>query len=82
MAMKSLAWREPLPRAGFYAVLLLKRCRIDGQLYRVGTVLNVSDTRLRVAANLVRSGAGRPADEATRRDVELFELLRAALPAA
>lgn len=78
--MRSPLWRELPPADGVYRVLLVKRCRIDGKLYRVGTVLDVSDSRLRVAVNLCKTGAGRPADERTRLDVELFLRLAEALP--
>lgn len=64
----------------YYALRLRTGCRIAGCRYAAGTLLRVSPTRLRVAAHLVRTGAARPADETTRRDVELFQLLDRALP--
>jgi hypothetical protein len=65
---------------GRYAIVLLKRQRLGGVLYRVGQVVLIRGLRhLRVAAHLVRVGAARPADQRTARDVEVYLALQAAV---
>ena len=61
-----------------YQLRILIRCRVAGLTLRTGTTLLVPADKLRVAAHLIRCGSARPFDARTRRDVELYELLRAA----
>jgi hypothetical protein len=68
--------------AGPYRVRILRRIRVDGILVRPGQTLLVPRDRLAVVDFHVKTGAGRPADEETARDLELWRLLRQALPAA
>jgi hypothetical protein len=65
-----------------YTIKLLTRATLQGTRWRVGAVISVPPDRLRVAAHLCRTGAARPADPATARDVELYALLLRALPPA
>ena len=67
---------EQLADDGRYQLLILTRCRVAGHRYAPGSVLLVPADRLRVAAHLTRCKTARPFDERTKRDVELFELLR------
>ena len=78
--MRRPHWRiHPQVREdGRYVVLMLKRCRIAGRLFKVGEELLIPAARLQVAANLCGTGAARPADERTALDVALLiELQRA-----
>ena len=61
-----------------YQLRILTRCRVAGLKLLPGSVLLVPADRLVVAAHLTRCGTARPFDDRTRRDVELYELLRAA----
>lgn len=63
-----------------YRVKMLHRMTIAGRRYGVGEVILVPPNRLRVAAFWCRNGAAKPADAATARDVELFDLMVQALP--
>lgn len=67
-----------------YRLRILTRCRVAGLGLKVGATLLVPPDKLRVAAHLVKTGAARPLDERTARDVELHQLLAEALrrPAA
>lgn len=58
-------------------MLLLKRCRIAGQVFKAGETLMIPATRLRVAAHLIATGAGRAADDDTATAVQLLELCKA-----
>ncbi len=69
------------PGRGAYRVRVTCPMRIAGHRVGVGSLVELGADRLRVAAHLVRVGAGRPEDADTARDVELYERLRA-LPAA
>ncbi len=63
-----------------YEVILLRRARLGGKLFRLGQRVVVGgDTALRCCWSLCDSGQARPADERTRREVELFGLLRRAI---
>jgi len=64
-----------------YRVRVLTRCRVAGLRLRPGQVLTVRRDRLSVVDNFERTGAGRPADAETERDLALWRLLREALPA-
>ncbi len=64
---------------GRCAVTLLHRQRLGGRLFKVGEVLTIRGVgRVRVAAHLIRTGQGKPADQRTARDVALFLALRGA----
>jgi hypothetical protein len=63
-----------------YQVRLVHRMRVAGMVCPVGSLLSIRPDRLRVAAWLVKCGAGRPFDARTARDVELHQLLDEVLP--
>jgi len=63
-------------------VFLRTRCTIEGRRYPVGTIVTIPADRLRVAVWLCANGSARPADDRTRLDVELHQLLQAALGAS
>lgn len=63
-----------------YRVKLLTRTTIAGTRWRAGAIIAIPHDKLRVAAFLCRNGAAKPADAATARDVELFDLMVKALP--
>jgi hypothetical protein len=65
-----------------YRIKLLTRCTLAGRRWRVGTIIDVVPDRLRVVEHLCRTGAARPFDQRTARDVELFRLLQRAMPPA
>jgi hypothetical protein len=65
-----------------YRVKLLTRCTLAGVRWRVGAVISVPVDRLRVVEHLCRVNTARPFDERTAKDVELFRLLKRALPPA
>jgi hypothetical protein len=65
-----------------YTIKLLTRATLQGTRWRVGATISVPPDKLRVAAHLCRTGAARPADPATARDVALFHELQRALPPA
>lgn len=72
-------WRvHPLAaEMGGYAVIPLRRLTLGGKVRRVGDVVIICGQHdLKVAANLCRGGAARPADERTRLDVDLLLALR------
>jgi hypothetical protein len=57
---------------------LLRRMRLGGRLYRLGTTINVEGKgSLRCAWSLVHTQQARPADRATADAIELFEACRA-----
>lgn len=59
-------------------VVMLRRARLDGRLYRPGEVVTVGgSTPLRCAAGLVATRQAKPFDAATRLDVALFLALQA-----
>ena len=72
------ATAAPSP-ADCYRLRALTRITLSGIRLRAGGEFLVPTNRLRVAAWLVRTGCARPLDEATRRDIELFERLQAVL---
>lgn len=62
-------------------VVMLRRARLDGRLYRAGEVVTVrGSTPLRCAAGLVATRQARPFDAEAQRDIELFLALRAMEP--
>lgn len=80
-----MKWPQPTPDIaeappGTYRVKLLVRCTLAGTRYRAGAVLAIAPDKLRVASHLCKTGAARPDDPATARDVALHLALDAALP--
>ena len=67
---------EPLPEQPPYRVTMLRRARLQGQLFRVGEIVTITgDTALRSAAGLVSTLQARPADQRTATAVELYLLM-------
>lgn len=64
----------------FYRVKAIRRIRCGKQLFKAGEVISVAPGSLRVACFWCRNGLARPADAATARDIELFDLMVRALP--
>lgn len=65
-------------KPGSLRLLITRRVRINGTLARVGMLLETSE--LALALRLVGSGYARPLDAGTKREVELAQLLRRAIP--
>lgn len=65
-------------RPGSLRLLITKRTRIGRTLAVPGMLLETTD--LRLALHVVATGAARPLDAGTKRDLELAQLLRAAIP--
>lgn len=63
-----------------YRVKLIRRVTIEGRRLPAGAVITVAPGKLAVASFLCRTGSAKPADAATARDVELFDLMVQALP--
>ncbi|MBP6252360.1 MAG: hypothetical protein KA387_06365 [Rubrivivax sp.] len=67
----------PPPEQPPYRVTMLRRARLQGQLFVVGQVVTIEGaTALRSAAALVATKQARPADERTAIDVALYQLTR------
>ena len=64
------------PTEDAYRLRILKRCTVAGMRLRPGQVLWLNPDKLRVAAWLTANGCGRPNDERTALDVEVYRLTR------
>jgi hypothetical protein len=62
-----------------YRVKLLRRVRLLGRIRPPGAVVSIRQAEggLRLAAGLVSTKQAKPFDDFTRREVELFRLLKA-----
>ena len=58
-------------------LVALRRLRLGGRMFTPGQVIHVSGTgRVRAAWGLVNTQQAKPADDASRLDIELYGLLR------